>query len=231
MSYSPFRSETVSASFGNLWSLTVLCLLREQPMHPYQMQKLILERHNEDFLSLKRGSLYHAISRLRADGLIDEVATSREGRRPERTVYAITADGEAHVLEWLRHLLATPIREPSSFVAALSFLPHLDPEEAADHLELRSRALECELVALDALLKSLQPQIGRLCLIEVEYAAAMKRAERDWIDALRDELREGRLAWSPQELLDAARGPESPHRPDPPGPPHDTDPPTRHVHA
>src|SRR5262245_47080897 len=90
----------------NLWSLTVLCLLRARPMHPYEMQRLIREWHKDEFLDLKRGSLYHAIERLRGAGLIDPVKTSREGRRPERTVYRLTAGGEQAVLDWLGEMLA-----------------------------------------------------------------------------------------------------------------------------
>ena len=33
-----------------LWELAVLALLREAPMHPYQMQKLLRERHKEALL-------------------------------------------------------------------------------------------------------------------------------------------------------------------------------------
>src|SRR5262245_9612254 len=107
----------------NLWSLTVLCLLRTRPMHPYEMQRLIREWHKDEFLDLKRGSLYHAIGRLRRARLIDPVETSREGRRPERTVYRLTDEGEQAVLDWLREILARPAKEPSQLFAALSFLP------------------------------------------------------------------------------------------------------------
>ena len=51
-------------AYRNLWALTVLCLLREAPMHPYEMQRLIRERKKDDFLDLKRGSLYNSIARL-----------------------------------------------------------------------------------------------------------------------------------------------------------------------
>ncbi len=33
---------------GSLWELTVLSLLREEPMHPYQMQRLLVERHKDE---------------------------------------------------------------------------------------------------------------------------------------------------------------------------------------
>src|SRR6516164_7437408 len=99
----------------NLWALTVLCLLRERPMHPYEMQRLIRQRHNDAFLDLKRGSLYHAIERLERAGLIEVVETSREGRRPERTVYRLTESGERGGINWLCDLLAKPLREPNQF--------------------------------------------------------------------------------------------------------------------
>src|SRR6266700_3691399 len=121
----------------NLWALTVLCLLRERPMHPYEMQRLIRQRHKDAFLDLKRGSLYHAIERLQRAGLIDPVETSREGRRPERTIYRLTDLGEREVLDWLRELLAQPARETSQFVAAVSFLAQLTPEDARDQLSER----------------------------------------------------------------------------------------------
>jgi outer membrane protein assembly factor BamB len=46
-------------------------------MHPYEMQRLIRQRHKDDFLDLKRGSLYHAIERLLRAGPIEVWETSR----------------------------------------------------------------------------------------------------------------------------------------------------------
>jgi DNA-binding PadR family transcriptional regulator len=179
----------------NLWALTVLCLLRERPMHPYEMQRLIRQRHNDQFLDLKRGSLYHAIERLQKAGFIEAIETSREGKRPERTIYRLTETGEREVLDWLRELLAKPVCEPSQFVAALSFLQHLTAEEALDQLEMRVHRLEVGLVAIDAVLARLTSQIGRACLVEAEYMRAMRQAERDWVRSLIDDLRAGRLTW------------------------------------
>src|SRR6516225_8622595 len=128
-------------SYRNLWSLTVLCLLKERPMHPYEMQRLIRQRKKDQFLDLKRGSLYHAIGRLQRAGLIEPVATTREGRRPERTTYRLTEDGADEVLAWLRELLANPARDSSQFFAALSFIAHLTPADALEQLEVRAGLL------------------------------------------------------------------------------------------
>ncbi len=40
----------------NLWSLTVLCLLRLRPMHPYEMQRLIRELSAGRFTTPSTGS-------------------------------------------------------------------------------------------------------------------------------------------------------------------------------
>jgi DNA-binding PadR family transcriptional regulator len=194
-------------SYRNLWALTVLCLLRERPMHPYEMQRLIRQRHKDEFLDLKRGSLYHAIERLQRAELIEVVETSREGRRPERTTYRLTARGELEVLDWLRELLAKPVREPSQFLAALSFLPHLSSEDAVEQLHARACRLQLEIIALDAILRKMVPQIGRAVLVEVEYLRAMRQAELEWVRALAEDLRAGRLTWDREALGGCAAPP------------------------
>ena len=191
----------------NLWTLTVLCLLRERPMHPYEMQRLIRERKKDEFLDLKRGSLYHAIERLRRAGLIEAVRTSREGRRPERTVYRLTEKGEREALDWLRELLAKPVCEPSQFLAAMSFVLHLSPEDVLEQLDTRAGLLEAQVAELDAVLKTMTPRIGRLVLLEVEYARAVRRAELKWVRSLAEELRDGRLTWDPEMLRKLSGGP------------------------
>src|SRR6185369_12716675 len=96
-----------------IWEITVLSLLRESPMHPYQMQRLLRDRHKDEILVLKRGSLYHAIGRLVRAELIRAKDVTRNGRRPERTTYAITAPGRKEFISALRRIIATPHRECS----------------------------------------------------------------------------------------------------------------------
>src|SRR5947209_1115579 len=188
------------AGYRNLWALTVLALLRLRPMHPYEMQRLIRDWKKDAFLDLKRGSLYHAIGRLERAGLIAVVETSREGKRPERTVYRITGKGERELLAWLRELLANPARDSTQFFAALSFLPHLDPDDVLEQLDARAGLLEAEVATLDAVLREMTARIGRLPLIEVEYARAMKKAELKWVRSLVEELRTGKFAWDPEQV-------------------------------
>ncbi len=125
------------------------------------------------------------------------------GRRPERTVYRLTANGQHEVVSWLRDLLAQPVNEPSQFFAALSFLPHLRPEDALEQLAGRVNRLETEIAGLDSVLQAMVPRIGRLLLVEVEYTRAMRQAELVWVRSLIDDLGAGRLAWDPDVLIPA----------------------------
>jgi DNA-binding PadR family transcriptional regulator len=181
----------------NLWTLTVLCLLREAPMHPYEMQRLIHDRKRDEFLDLKLGSLYQNIGRLEQSGLIAKVETTREGKRPERTIYRLTDAGQRDLLAWLRDLLAKPAPGPIPFAAAVSLVAHLAPEDAVKQLSRRSQALEAEIAGLDAALADLGPTPNRLVLIEADFTRAMRQAELRWVSTLISDIRRSELTWEP----------------------------------
>jgi DNA-binding PadR family transcriptional regulator len=190
---------------GSLWELAVLSLLREQPMHPYEMQRLLKERHEVEVLALKRGSLYHAINRLTRSGLIEPVTVRREGRRPERTTYRLTASGEPEFVRRLRQRIATLQREPPEFMGSVSFLVHLVPRDALAQLQSRARALESEIGALAGAIKEIGPHLARIHLIEREYLLAMHKAELEWLRGLTGELSSGRFAWDLKRILREVR--------------------------
>lgn len=174
-------------------------------MHPYQMQRVLRERHEDEVLGLKRGSLYHAIRRLVRSGLIETVAVGREGRRPERTTYRLTTAGEGEFVSWLRQRIATPQSEPSEFMGSISFLVHLSPKDALARLELRAQTLEAQIAALDQALQHVGKFLARIHLIERQYALAMHKAELTWVRGLVAELRAGRFAWDLKAILKEVR--------------------------
>lgn len=187
-----------------LWSLAVLGLLRERPMHPYEMQRQLHLRHIDEITGLKRGSLYHAVRDLERAGLIEPVETTREGRRPERTVYRATAEADEEMVNWLRELLATPVREPSHFVAALAHIVQLPPEDVAAQLQMRCIDLEIGVAALQAVERGIGAMVGRTSVVEVEYQLALLHAELAWVRSLVDDLRNRRLTWDVEEMRQRA---------------------------
>jgi DNA-binding PadR family transcriptional regulator len=188
-----------------IWEIAVLATLREAPMHPYQMRRLLHDRHKDEILALKRGSLYHAIGRLERAGLIEAVATTRDGRRPERTTYQLAPAGREALMRALRTIVSTPRRESSEFMTAMAYLIHLTPEEAIPHLEERCRRLDGEIERTVTGLEAVSAIVDRINLIESEYLLAMLRAEREWTAALIRDLREGRLNWDLEKVYSEIR--------------------------
>ncbi|MGB6192516.1 MAG: PadR family transcriptional regulator [Terracidiphilus sp.] len=188
-----------------IWEVAVLALLREAPMHPYQMQRLLRDRHKDELLALKRGSLYHAIGRLVRDELIAASATGREGNRPERTTYRITPEGRRELTRVLRQMVAVPRRESSEFLTAVSFLVQLAPNEALARLEERCQALEGEIAQFKAQMAGAAPHVLRIHLIESEYLVAMLSAELSWARSLAADIRAGRLGWDAQTIFKDVR--------------------------
>lgn len=191
-----------------LWDVAVLCFLRERPMHPYEMQRLLLERHWDKVLVLKRGSLYHAIKRLLKARHITAAGVSRDGRRPERTTYQITSQGEEELLRWIREMVSVPVREPSLFMASVNFLIHLTPNEATAQLEDRARRLQQEINAAEVAMKYVATFVARYLLLEGEYLLWMRKAELQWVRSLLEELKSGQLTWDLKKIfaeLEAAR--------------------------
>ena len=188
-----------------IWEIAVLALLREAPMHPYQMQRLLRLRHKDELLVLKRGSLYHAIGRLMRSGLIAVKATGREGKRPERTTYRIMPAGRDALVNTLRKIVATPRRESSEFMAAMSFLVLLSPDEAGRQLKERARKLNAEIAQLTAGLASASTHVLRINLLESEYLLAMLKAELLWVREIGKEIQAGKLRWDLEAIFREVR--------------------------
>ena len=182
----------------------MLNLLSERAMHPYEMKTLMRERGHDAVIKLKGGSVYDTVERLQRLGFIDTVETSREGRRPERTVYSINEAGRDELKTWLRDMIARPVNDYPQFAAALAFVVGLqDREEVISELSRRAIAVEAQIAAGDTMLRSMaQDAIPRIFGIELEYAQAMRRAEVDWVRWLIQELKDGDL-WPDVEALKA----------------------------
>lgn len=177
-------------------ALSILELLDEEPIHPYEMASRMRARHHDEFIRLNFGTLYHTVEVLERNGWIHPVEREKEGRRPERTVYKLTDSGRAVLLRTLAELLRQPRREFPHFAAGLMFMHHLEAAEAVEHLEQRAVALDAIVTKFETVLRELLKQgVSRLALIEVEHKIAMLDAERKWVRRLAREITEGKLEW------------------------------------
>lgn len=176
-------------------------LLMEHPMHPYEMKSKMKERGHDQVIKIKGGSIYDTVERLEEGGFIKAQETSREGRRPEKTVYSLTETGREEILDWLRELLAQPVNEYPQFGAALAFFACLPKEEVVRLLKLRSALLDGQIAGSDKQLKTfLEMGLPRLFLVEGEYAQALRKAELDWVRSLIRDIEAGTL-WITKEHM------------------------------
>ena len=182
-------------------ALVVLSLLVDAPMHPYLMHQRIKEQGKDRIANVAQSnSIYQVIERLRREGLIAVRETSRDERRPERTVYELTDEGRRTLDLWVRTMLSAPERDFPDFPAALSVMVVLAPEDARHQLEARAEALARQLEDLDPS----KYEVPRLFLIEDEYRQAVTRAELDWVRSVIEDLQAGRLTWSEEWIRSVA---------------------------
>ena len=177
---------------SNPLALAVLSCLSERPMHPYEISTTLRHRGKEQSIKLNYGSLYSVVESLQKHGLISARETSREGRRPERTVYEITGTGQDEFEDWLAELLSTPVRDFTSLEAGLSLMAGLPPDEVVRLLAERVEKLRIEIGSLDAVFAvTAERKLPELFTVESRFRRAMLSAELDFVDRLVDDIRNG----------------------------------------
>jgi DNA-binding PadR family transcriptional regulator len=199
--------------FSNPLALAVLVLLYERPMHPYEMATTMRERRKESSIKLNYGSLYTVIEQLLREKFIAVREILKEGKRPEKTVYDLTPAGEAELIDWMRELVSSPVKEYPMFEAAISLLPVLPPEEVIDLLEIRLSLLQKTIEEIDKEDRICrQMNLPRLFSLESEYYKAITLAEvrfsKDLLSDLKRDAGNLRSGWSKmrKQLLAAKAG-------------------------
>jgi DNA-binding PadR family transcriptional regulator len=116
-------------------------LFRHGPMYGHQIRRDARMDRADLWSEVRPGSLYGALHRLSAEGLIEAVRTEQSGNLPARTVYAITAEGQRE----LRVLRAEALQEtglrPDPVDLALVMSDDLDAGVLRGYVEDRIRAL------------------------------------------------------------------------------------------
>jgi DNA-binding PadR family transcriptional regulator len=181
---------------SNPLALAVLSYLTRQPMHPYELSRTL--RDNDDGRSIKfnHGSLYMVMQQLARAGFVAEQETTREGHRPERTVYALTDAGRQELLDWMRELVEVPQHEYPQFVAALSLIAALPPGVVVELLRKRlDRLAELRTGARDRIDRAVAGGLHPLFLVEEEYRLALLEAESSFVERFVGQIVHPETGW------------------------------------
>jgi DNA-binding PadR family transcriptional regulator len=179
---------------GNLLALAVLSYLTQGPMHPYELSRTLRDNGDARSIRFNHGSLYMVVQQLARAGFIAAQETSRDGQRPERTVYALTEAGRAEVRDWLRDLVGEPEHEYPHFVAALSLIGALPPDEVTDLLRRRLTRLAERRVEIEEQIAA-AAGVHPLFVVEEEYRLALLDAETAFVERFITRIAED---WGPQ---------------------------------
>ncbi len=161
--------------------LLLLGVLLQGRMHGYRLNEYVAHAISM-YADLKKPTAYYALEKLERDGYVSR-SVEREGRRPERRVYEITAEGRDRFLELLRGHLGgfTRIYLPDDI--GIAFMDRLPVSETRRLLaEKRER--------VQALLKQFLdlPDHGGNWRHLVKHNIAHLMTEDAWLDEVLGEL-------------------------------------------
>lgn len=173
---------------SNPLALTVMVLLAERSMHPYEIAQTLRRRGKQHSVKTNVGSLHTVVQNLEKHGYVEVAGVQREGNRPERTLYGITEGGRVEMLDWLSDLIAVPAEEFPASETALALLPVLPPQEVETLLGDREQAQSTQAAALRGVLSRLGDRLPRVFVVETEYQPHMLEARVAWIRKFREEI-------------------------------------------
>src|SRR5260221_9365260 len=143
-------------------------MVSREPRSGYEIKALV-DNTTRFFWAASYGQIYPELKRLSEAGLVEGIDASRGDRK--RTVYAITADGEAELKDWLRRPPETSeMREEG--LLKLFFAGALKPAEAVETL----RAMRRKRLELAARLRSMEAEEGEKKAEEDPFPLMVLRA-------------------------------------------------------
>lgn len=153
-------------------------------MHGHQILRLVERSNAELWSTIRAGSIYGVLTRLEEEGLIHAVRTERQGRFPERTVYAISDAGrQAFEVLLNQGLQWVPTGNSDPFDVVLTVIP---PDrfhmlvQSVGHRTAELRKYLDEFCKAERELYA-DPEIPRAAVMIVRHMIYRLRAELAWL--------------------------------------------------
>ncbi len=174
--------------------LVILGILRRQPLHGYEI-KQIIEEEMGDWTAIAFGSIYFALDKLAEEGLIKKVATKQEGHRPSRSVFEITAAGQAEFVRLLREVWQNVERPYYAIDIGIGFMEALPLKEIKGYLRQRVAHLEASLDYLNAHQQEqmARPEVPPIAAVVFEHSRTHAEAELAWTRTLLAKVERGEI--------------------------------------
>jgi DNA-binding PadR family transcriptional regulator len=159
-------------------------LARRGPMHGHQIRRAAQLDHLDLWTDVKPGSLYGALQRMAAEGLVRPLRTEQQGGRPPRTIYEITTEGR-HELEIHR---STALRDtrmlPNPIDLALLHVQDMPEESVGAALRDRRASLSHQHQSMLHLRDEADPYLTAMERVIFDHTLRRLQLELDWHDEL-----------------------------------------------
>jgi DNA-binding PadR family transcriptional regulator len=163
--------------------LAILGLLKEQPMHGYQLSRELGESLG-GFWRVSYGSLYPTLRRLERNGEVEAVASEEATVGRRKQVYRITEKGEETFLQLLQEAPHDNQSEDQRFRVRLAFFRYLPPETRLRLLERRRAYLEDRLSSITDSMRTTRARMDDYTLSLMEHGRADVESDLAWVDGL-----------------------------------------------
>jgi DNA-binding PadR family transcriptional regulator len=173
--------------------------------HGYQVRRELLTWSADKWANVAPGSIYHALKKMTAEKLLEEVSTEDEpaAQGPDRTAYRLTHDGETEFGLLLSKYLAESDDSAQGnyqLAAAVTFLTALPRAKALSLLKHQLTQVAGQQATVRDMLENGtswgQPEhveeLYRLWVVAVD-------AKEEWLRGLIDRLESGRYAMADDE--------------------------------
>lgn len=167
-------------------------LARRGPMYGHQLRRDARMDRAGQWSDVRPGSLYGALHRLAAEGLIEPVRTEQAGHLPARTVYAITAEGQRELRALRGEALAEVGPRPDPVDLALAMSSDLDTEVLRGYMQDRIGVLTAQAAQVAHHTERAWPDQTVADDLVMEHARLRIEAELAWHRLVLDQI--GKLA-------------------------------------
>lgn len=163
--------------------LAILGLLKERPMHGYQLSRELSESLG-GFWRVSYGSLYPTLRRLERNGEVDAIPSEEVAVGRRKQVYRITPQGEQTFLRLLQEVPHDNQSEDQRFRVRLAFFRYLPPETRLRMLERRRAYLEDRLSTIKDSLRATRVRADDYTLALMEHGRTATESDIAWVDDL-----------------------------------------------
>jgi DNA-binding PadR family transcriptional regulator len=163
-------------------------LAKRGPMYGHQVRRNARIDRSDLWSDVRPGSLYGALHRLAAEGLIEPLRTEQSGNLPARTVYAITEEGRRELRALRAEALCDVGLRPDPVDLAVAMSGDLDEDTLRGYVEDRIKALSVQAAQFSHERERAWPDQTVADDLVIEHARLRLEAEVTWHQMLLDRL-------------------------------------------